>query len=210
MSDLSQFFGVDVATAQFCSWRRCLSKWSPAMLTLFFGIGFLGLCAVGVKAQEILPPGGGAAEHERISLGVNGIRGQRGLPALSEDARLRHAAQNYVHFLAMGNHREGAPGIHTADGKNPQQRANDAGFRCPVSENVAAAWFSPSCQGTNPACDNSNRATAQAINFWTNSPPHFATMTNPSFTLTGIGVDAWKFGNEDFYIFVMLFSAPCP
>jgi uncharacterized protein YkwD len=122
---------------------------------------------------------------------------------------------NYAQFLASTHDKRGAPEIHNADGKTPQQRATDAGFNCSVSENIASAWFTPpfrppSCEFSQEACYNSHMATSRALEFWTNSPPHHAAMVNPAFTLTAIGVGGWRFGEEDFYIFVMNFSGPCP
>jgi uncharacterized protein YkwD len=168
------------------------------------------------RAQDIFPSGGSFREHQRIWVGVNAIRANAHVPPFTvEDPKLKQAVSNYARFLAANHDKDGPPAIHTADGKTPQQRAADAGFKCSaaVVENIAAAWFSPPFRPpgcTGEACSNSHMATSKALDFWNNSPPHHAAMVNPAFTLTAIGVGGFRFGQEDFYIFVMNFSPPCP
>jgi len=194
--------------------HRMHTMWQGFAAALAFLVGVGGLCPVESLAQDIFPSGGSFREHQRIWVGVNAIRDNAHVPRFTvEDPKLKQATASYAKFLARTHDKRGAPEIHNADGKTPQQRANDAGFTCPVSENVAAAWFSPafrppSCK--TEACQNSHMATSAALKFWTTSPPHHAAMVNPAFKLTAIGVGAWRFGSEDFYVFVMNFSGPCP
>jgi uncharacterized protein YkwD len=167
------------------------------------------------RAQDIFPGGGSFREHQRIWVSVNAVRANAHVaPFAVEDPKLKQAVSSYAHFLASKQDKDGAPAIHNADGRTPQQRAAAAGFKCSstISENVAAAWFQPpfrppGCQ--TEACSNSHMATSKAMDFWNHSPPHHAAMVNPAFTLTAIGVGGWRVGQEDYYVFVMNFSAPC-
>ena len=191
------------------------ATWPRLTAALAFSVGVGGLYP-GAQAQDIFPSGGSSREHQRIWVGVNAIRANAHVPPFTvEDPKLKQAVSKYAKFLASKHDKDGAPAIHNADGKTPQQRANDAGFKCPVSENIASAWFvppfrPPSCPPSQEACSNSHMATSKALEFWTNSPPHHTAMVNPAFTLTAIGVGGWRFDQEDFYIFVMNFSGPCP
>jgi hypothetical protein len=137
---------------------------------------------------------------------VNLYRSQKGVPGLTADKRLNAAAQAYAVFLAEHNRRDGAPTIHTADGRDPTARARAQGYQCAVVENVAAQWASP----PSDQASATRRAMSRALDWWKHSPPHEAAMRDPNFKYTGLGVAAWIHGNEEIYHFVQLFSRDCP
>lgn len=124
--------------------------------------------------------------HEVIRL-VNAFRAANGLPPLAENPALMAAAQGHAGWqAATHNH------YHVGkDGSLPQDRANAAGYRGWVGENVAS--------GTSSAV-----SPEWAVNDgWANSPPHRANMLSRNVDVgAGVAQDA------DETYFVLLVGTP--
>lgn len=107
---------------------------------------------------------------------TNQVRRAQNLTALRVNAMLAKAARAYAQKLAQSGQFS-----HSADGRNPQQRAESAGYKpCSVAENIAM--------------DRDSRGFAtgelamQAVAGWMNSPPHRANLLTKSATEIGVGV----------------------
>jgi hypothetical protein len=96
------------------------------------------LLAVGVPAAAKKPD---LDEAERlIARRTNEFRAEQGLPRLGPNASLREAAQGFAEYMARTD-RYG----HTADGKQPSERAEARGYQyCSVAENISYQYSSES------------------------------------------------------------------
>jgi uncharacterized protein YkwD len=104
---------------------------------------------------------------------VNDLRRSQGLQPVAPDARLTEAARQLAEYMA-------ATGTfsHTADGRQPWDRALQSGYRwCIISENIA--YFYGSGFG------NAELA-SRFFEMWKGSPPHLQNMLNPAVVDTGI------------------------
>lgn len=126
---------------------------------------------------------------------TNQVRQEQNLPALKLDAMLAKAARAFAQKVAnSGNF------SHTADGRTPSQRAENAGYKhCDVAENLA---MDESAQGY-----DTGALALQAIAGWMNSPPHRANILRSSVSEVGIGV-ARAPGAKPKFISVELFGQP--
>jgi Cysteine-rich secretory protein family len=126
---------------------------------------------------------------------TNTFRAQNQLSAVAPSAVLQIAAQAFADFLA----RSGSF-AHTADGRQPAERAKAAGYNyCIVAENLAL-------HQSNRGFETFDLA-ERAVTGWKNSPAHRANLLQPHVTETGIGIA--KAGDADpKYLTVQLFGRP--
>jgi uncharacterized protein YkwD len=125
---------------------------------------------------------------------TNAYRQEKGLAALSESAGASQEAQAYADYLA-----ETTKTGHSADGRNPVQRLRAAGVKfCKFrGENWHESW-------TRPARASPGAAMAAAMRFWKKSPGHERALRSAS-TEIGVGVAAWKHGNQWYYQEIQVF-----
>lgn len=76
----------------------------------------------------------GELESHMVKL-INRDRAANGLGNVSENSRLTSLARTYAEYMLSSNSMSHVDG----NGKNPQDRANDAGIRCSISENLSTA-----------------------------------------------------------------------
>jgi len=166
----------------------------------------VAIAAVGSALVSIMP-----ASAQQLDMGVkppnfsvviwnhtNAYRQANGLPKLERDFDLGQAAQKYAEFLASTNTLG-----HNADGLDPGVRIAAEGFQaCYWSENVYEQWSSPTLVPWRTAA-------AGAMAFWRNSSGHAANMKNAKAKRMGVGVAAWKHGNQSYYKVVQVFGDDC-
>lgn len=135
-------------------------------------------------------PASGEAAREMVHLS-NSFRSREGLPALRPDRALAHAARTFAEYMSQTD-RYG----HDADGRQPVQRAEQAGYvYCTVAENIA--WHLSS-RGI------SHSALAQTfVQGWIESPPHRRNLLAPEVTDIAIAV-AQSTGSGRWYAVQML------
>jgi uncharacterized protein YkwD len=113
---------------------------------------------------------------QEVLTGTNGLRKDKGLPAVTTEPRLTKAAQEFAEYMA------GADKLsHTADGKQPSDRIRAQGYNyCVVAENIA--WeFSPSGF-------TSKSLGKTLVKEWKESPEHLRNMLDPDVTQVGFGL----------------------
>lgn len=134
---------------------------------------------------------------ETVFSATNAYRTENKIRELTWNNPLWQAAQEYAEFLAANK----ASG-HEADGKTPQQRADEKGFRCPVVENVYSA---------DPAekLDDEETAALQAFEIWKSSTPENDDMLSPINVYTGVGAAAWNHDGQIYYVFVQMLGREC-
>jgi uncharacterized protein YkwD len=126
---------------------------------------------------------------------TNQVRREKKLSTLKVNAMLAKAARAYAQRLARTGQFS-----HTADGRNPGQRAESAGYHfCAIAENLAM-------DRSNSGFDTGQLA-LQAIAGWMNSPPHRANILMASATEIGVGV-ARAPGATAKFISVEMFGRP--
>ncbi len=126
---------------------------------------------------------------------TNQVRQEQKLPALKVDAMLAKAARAFAQKVANSGKFS-----HTADGRNPAQRAESAGYKpCDIAENLA---MDENAQGF-----DTGALALQAIAGWMNSPPHRANILRRSVSEIGVGV-ARSPGAKPKFISVELFGQP--
>lgn len=126
---------------------------------------------------------------------TNAYRAQEGRGAVSVNVALQKAARQYAEHLARGKDFS-----HTADGREPAERAKSAGYRmCQIAENLSLNLDSRGFEA---------RALArQAVEGWINSPGHRANLVAPSVTEIGIAV-ARAVDQHPKYVTVQLLARP--
>ena len=126
---------------------------------------------------------------------TNAFRAENRLTAVVPSAKLQAAAKVFADYLA----RNGSF-AHTADGRQPAERAQAAGYSyCIVAENLAMHQSNRGFETTDLA--------RRAVDGWKNSPPHRANLLQPYVTETGIGIA--KSGDADpKFLTVQLFGRP--
>jgi hypothetical protein len=105
---------------------------------------------------------------------VNDLRRSQGLQPVAPDAQLMLASQQFAEYMA-------ATGkfAHDADGRQPWDRALQAGYRwCNIAENIAYTYGG----GTDA------QLASQLFEGWKASPPHLQNMLNAVVLDTGIGI----------------------
>jgi hypothetical protein len=126
---------------------------------------------------------------------TNAFRKEMRLAEVKPNAALTAAARAFAEYLA----RTGAF-AHEADGRQPAQRAEAAGYRyCSIAENLAMNLDSRGFE---------TRALAQeAVEGWKRSPGHRANMLQTAATEVGVAV-ARAPGPDPKFISVQLFGRP--
>jgi alpha-tubulin suppressor-like RCC1 family protein/uncharacterized protein YkwD len=125
---------------------------------------------------------------------INERRVDNGVPPLTLNAILRGVARDQalaaatIKWWPSGGDIGDIPHVNPMTGKNEQVRIKEAGY-CPINpdnvprnENAYGAWF----EGTPPGPDGTTPE--EAVEWWMNSPPHRATLLNPQYRETGVGV----------------------
>ncbi len=126
---------------------------------------------------------------------TNAFRREMRLGEVAPNAALTAAARAFAEYLA----RTGTF-AHEADGRQPAQRAQAAGYRyCSISENLALNMDSRGFE---------TRALArEAVEGWKNSPGHRANLLQPTVTEIGVAVARAPDPNPKF-ISVQLLARP--
>ena len=125
---------------------------------------------------------------------TNAFRRENRLDALRRNRTLDQAARAFAAYLARSGKFS-----HTADGKRPADRTNDAGYKhCRIAENLALNLDSRGFKTTQLA--------RGAVEGWKKSPPHRKAMVDPFVTEIGVGV--MKAAGEHRYLSVQLFGRP--
>jgi hypothetical protein len=125
---------------------------------------------------------------------TNHLRAQNGLAALKAQPQLAAAAMQFARYMADSDRYS-----HEADGRQPLQRAQAAGYAyCLVSENIA---FASDSRGFNAA-----GLAARLFDGWRDSPPHRRNMLDGELTEVGIAA-AYSERSKRHYA-VQLFGRP--
>ncbi len=126
---------------------------------------------------------------------TNAFRGLNQLAGVVPNALLKATAQAYADYLA----RTGTF-AHTADGRQPSDRAQSAGYRyCMVAENLALNQSSRGFEARDLA--------TRMVDGWKNSPPHRASMLQAHVTEIGVGIAQAPDADPKF-LTVQLFGRP--
>lgn len=135
-----------------------------------------------------------ADSAKRIVEDANAFRKEEGVRPLASNAALQSAAVDFARFMA----RTGKYG-HTADGRQPSERAAAAGYEfCVVSENIAYVYRSK-------GFDSAEHLAREFVEGWKNSPGHRRNLVDGGVTQTGVGVAQDAQGR---YYGVQLFGLP--
>lgn len=149
------------------------------------------LLALALSAAAAAEP---ADSAKRIVEDANAFRKEEGVRPLAGNAALQSAAADFARFMA----RTGKYG-HTADGRQPAQRAAAAGYEyCVVSENIAYVYRSK-------GFDSAEHLAREFVEGWKNSPGHRRNLVDGGVTETGVGVARDAQGR---YYGVQLFGLP--
>jgi len=125
---------------------------------------------------------------------TNQFRRKSDLGELRRSRTLDEAARAFARYLARSGKFS-----HTADGRRPADRTQQAGYRhCRVSENLALNMDSRGFR--------SRELARGAVEGWKKSPPHRRAMVDPFVTEIGVGVA--KAEAEHRYLSVQLFGRP--
>lgn len=156
-----------------------------------------GLMAIALTASAAPPPAPIEQIEARVFEAANGFRAENRLPALEPNAILATEARAFAEYLARTDRFS-----HTADGRNPADRARAAGYDyCELAENIA---YEEDDSGFGV-----ERLTHLFINGWENSPGHRRNLLNPGVTQTGVGVArAQGRGSVQKYLAVQVFGRP--
>lgn len=123
---------------------------------------------------------------------TNAIRKQHKVGEVSPDPELNKAARNYAGYLATTTLFS-----HTADGRQPSDRAKVAGYdHCYVSENLSLNLDTRGFEARQLA--------RQAVQGWMNSPGHRKNLLADNVIDIGVGVA--KAPGEERYISVQMFG----
>ena len=125
---------------------------------------------------------------------TNAFRQEQGLANVRANASLRKAAESFAQYLARTN-----AFSHTADGRQPADRAKAAGYDyCMVAENLASNLDSRGFETRQLARD--------AVEGWKNSPGHRKNLMQPN--VTEIAVAVAKAPGQEKYLSVQMFGRP--
>jgi Cysteine-rich secretory protein family len=126
---------------------------------------------------------------------TNVFRAENKLAPVVPNAALKVTAQAYADYLA----RSGAFS-HTADGRQPSDRARAAGYRyCMVAENLALNQSSAGFAALDLA--------TRMVEGWKGSPPHRASMLAPHVTEIGVGIAKAR-DTDPKFLTVQVFGRP--
>jgi uncharacterized protein YkwD len=130
-----------------------------------------------------------AMTRDQVVDQINSFRQRSGRYPVVVNPELQTAAQSFAEHMART-----AVFSHSADGRQPQHRAMQAGYESMmVTENIAY-------QGS------SGNLASQLVNMWIGSPGHYANLMRSDLTETGVGVAQSPY-NGQFYA-VQLFGRP--
>jgi uncharacterized protein YkwD len=125
---------------------------------------------------------------------TNAFRREEGLGPVKSDAALGHAARDFAEFMARTD-RYG----HTADGRNPGDRATGNGYGyCLVAENIAYQY--------NSAGFRTAELARGFVEGWKHSPGHRKNMLDPAATDTAVAVA--RSASSGRYYAVQMFGRP--
>lgn len=127
---------------------------------------------------------------------TNKVRQREKLGSVKTDKALIVAARAFAAYLAKTDSFS-----HTADGKQPSQRAEAAGYKpCQLAENLA---MSESSQGF-----AAQKLASETVDGWLNSPGHRANLLAPNVTDIGIAVARVPASSDAKYVVVQMFGRP--
>jgi uncharacterized protein YkwD len=110
---------------------------------------------------------------------TNAFRREQGLAELAEDARLTEDARAFARYLARTGRFS-----HTADGREPSERARAAGYDyCEIAENIAWAQDSAGFRSSAPLA-------GMLMDGWKTSPGHRRNLLDAAAVQIGVGVAA--------------------
>ncbi|MEO1205362.1 MAG: CAP domain-containing protein [Pseudomonadota bacterium] len=133
-------------------------------------------------------------EAQIIAL-TNEVRAEQSLAPVRRNSQLDQAAIDYARLLAATNQF-----AHDADGRGPEDRAQDAGYTyCQIAENLALHL--------NSRGFSSNGLAELAMEGWLNSPGHRRNLLQPHVTEIGMAVVRAP-DKHPKYISVQLFGRP--
>lgn len=145
----------------------------------------------GFPDQSRRPPAADVAPG--IVDGTNAFRKEQGRGDVTIDKTLTKAAQEFAEYMAAEN-KFG----HTADGRQPGDRATAAGYKiCLISENIAYQFDSEGFE--------KDQLAKVFVQGWIDSPGHRKNMLEPNAVHIGIGL-AWS--EEGVAYGVQLFGRP--
>lgn len=138
------------------------------------GFAVLLACA---PAEPAPRPRVDAAEANRLIVRqTNEFRRSQGAGAVTPNAALAQAAEQFAHYMARSD-RYG----HEADGREPVQRAQAQGYEhCLVSENIAFQYSSAGFRTADLA--------ERFVQGWIDSPGHRRNMLDADATETGVAI----------------------
>ena len=164
------------------------------MLRLSILISIAAAIAFAALASQFPPP-----EPAQVEAGIfeaaNGFRAENRLGVLTRNAALNAEARRFAEYLARTN-----TFSHTADGREPSDRAQEAGYDyCDLAENLASE------------ADSSGVGLERLVRLmmagWEASPGHRRNLLDPMATETGVGV-ARAPGSDQKYVAVQVFGLP--
>lgn len=124
----------------------------------------------------------------------NVFRVEQGLPPVEPDAQLTAAAEAYAAYLARTDRFS-----HTADGREPWDRAKAQGYAmCMIAENLALEGSSAGFATAELAQD--------FVQGWIDSPGHRHNLLSPEATQTGVAIAHGA--RSDRYYAVQMFGRP--
>jgi uncharacterized protein YkwD len=147
-------------------------------------------------AASAAPPAPEPGQVETALVGAaNAFRAENGLPRLTREDRLSDEARGFAQYLARTN-----TFSHTADGREPQERAEAAGYSyCDLAENIA---YEVDSSGV-----TLDRLVQRLMSGWEASPGHRRNLLNRRVTETGVGVALAPRGDQK-YVAVQVFGRP--
>ena len=157
-----------------------------------------GLTAAIALAAAAAPPAASPGPIEdQVFDGANGFRADNRLGGLQSDPILVSEARAFADYLARTGKFS-----HTADGRDPGQRARAAGYEyCEVAENIA---YVEEASGL-----GADRLAHIFMSGWEASPGHRRNLLDSSVTQTGVGVArVWERGEVQKYVAVQVFGRP--
>jgi hypothetical protein len=150
------------------------------------------LIALGCSALHAFAAGGESAAS-LVMERTNAFRKAQDLAPVKTSRSLGRAAVEFARYMA----KTGKYG-HTADGRQPVQRATAQGYDpCIVSENIAYLYRS---RGYDPAC-----LAREMVEGWQASPEHRKAMADAAVTEIGVGIAQDEKGR---YFGVQMFGRP--
>jgi uncharacterized protein YkwD len=164
---------------------------------LLFGLATGVDSAPNIGAQRIQGSANGpglAQVVEQIVGQTNDFRKHQGRGEVKENAKLAETARYFADFMA-GTDKYG----HTADGKEPSDRAKKYGYEyCLIAENIAYQYSS--------AGFSTNQLAKGFFEGWKKSPGHRKNMLDPDVTETGVAIARSE--KSGYYYAVQLFGRP--